>query len=133
MGAWDYHPFDNDDAMDWLAELPEGGPEYLRETVATACQAVAEDYFDAYEGAIVVAASALVAAARQPALKPVLPAEAAAWLEGSGFTPDGTLAAQCRKALTRVMGENSELKDLWEETEYYDQWSTEMEEIRQGL
>lgn len=86
MGAWDFHVFDNDDAMDWLMELPDGGPEYIRETVATA-----EDYFDAYEGAGAVAAIAIVAAARQPALKRLLHENAAAWLADSGFAPDAAL------------------------------------------
>jgi hypothetical protein len=43
------------------------------------------------------------------------------------------LVAQCRKALARVMGENSELKELWADSAQHDLWLGEMEEIRQGL
>lgn len=133
MGAWDSHPFDNDDALDWFAELEENGPEYIREAVATACQAAPEDYFDAYEGSITVAAVALTAAARKPELRAILHDDAIAWLDSSGFAPDAALVALCRKAMARVLGGNSELKDLWEDTEYYEQWCAEMKELKRAL
>jgi hypothetical protein len=30
MGAWGFLPFENDDALDWLHELEEGGADVVR-------------------------------------------------------------------------------------------------------
>jgi hypothetical protein len=128
VGAWGPGSFDNDDALDWLAELTEGsslGP------VNTAFALVQEaDYLEAPDAAAAVAAAEIVAAlmGRPPA---DLPEEAAEWVQAHPSTPGATLVARARGSVIRVR-EDSELKELWEEGDA-GEWHASMDELAARL
>ena len=111
MGAWGPGSFGNDDAMDWLADLVDGGG---MDVVESAFHGVADaEYLEAPEASSAVAAAEVVAAlaCRPPA---ELPDEAAEWVAAHGRPPGDRLVRQARAAVQRVRTD-SELKDLWEE------------------
>ena len=58
MGAWGVAAFDNDDAMDWLIDLADEGPELLESTLDLPPQGA-----EGPEAANAVAAAEMVAAA----------------------------------------------------------------------
>ncbi|MFJ1790133.1 DUF4259 domain-containing protein [Kitasatospora griseola] len=131
MGAWDIGPFDNDNAADFSGELDDTAPE-RREDLIRAVFGVALGEFDdldADDGDRIIAAAALVAA-QCPGGTPVdtaygpeqpLPV----------FGPDTRrLAAD---ALTGVLGEESELAELWEETDKGPAWRQGVERLRAVL
>ena len=129
MGAWGPGSFDNDDAMDWVGGLtPDSGDAALR----PALTAVAEGhgYVEGPDCSIAIAAAEAVAAARgKPAA--TLPPEVAAWLQ-SGPHIARDLVDVARKAIRRVVTD-SELKDLWEESESAEQWREAMSDLESRL
>lgn len=135
MGAWDLGPFDNDSAADWCGELDDA-PMSERESIIrrTLSDAVDEPaYLEVDAGSEAVAAAAVVAA-----LLPTSPVPE----PGSGPTfltsadhldlPEDvvTLANQ---ALDRVIGENSELRELHAEGDGLRAWLTSIAGVRAQL
>lgn len=112
MGTWDTGHFDNDTAADFSGNL-DAVAETEREAVIRKVLgiAIAADYLDSDEGAEAVAAAALVGS-QCPGGEPVTTA----------YGPDEplpVLATDLRplavKALDAVLGESSELRELWDD------------------
>ncbi|MFF2010291.1 DUF4259 domain-containing protein [Streptomyces sp. NPDC058195] len=114
MGTWDTGHFDNDSAADFswkVDEAPEAEREaVLREVLTFAAET--SDYLDSDDGAFAVAAAALVASqcpggeAVTTAYGPKKPLPV--------LTPE--LRPLAVRALDGVLGENSELHELWDES-----------------
>lgn len=129
MGAWGPGSFENDDAMDWLADLVDGGG---MDVVESAFHGVADaEYLEAPEASSAVAAAEVVAAlaGRPPA---ELPDEAAEWVAAHGRPPADRLMRQARAAVRRVRTD-SELKELWEEGEEADAWYACIDDLLRRL
>jgi hypothetical protein len=117
MGAWGSGPFENDDAMDWVAEL-----ESARDLAAvrSALEAVtrAEEYIDAPAGSIALASAEVVAALRG---RPVvdLPPEVTNWVAKQRGLFDAALITMAAQAVQIVLSESSrsELSELWNEAD----------------
>lgn len=121
MGAWGMGPFDNDMAADFAGDLDELSESdrvvAIREALTEA--AAATDYLDADAGSIAVAAAALVAAQR-PSGEPV----------DSAYGPQepipplsDDLRALAGEALTRVLDDDSELAEVWDESGDTEAWT----------
>ena len=112
MGAWGPGPFDNDDALDWIDDLVEGGAGSVYATLEVAADG---DPPEAPEASMALAAAEVVAAANGAPVRD-LPGEVLDWLaEHAGALP-ADLVPLARRAVERVR-RDSELKDLWEETD----------------
>ncbi|MEV6123000.1 MULTISPECIES: DUF4259 domain-containing protein [unclassified Streptomyces] len=120
MGTWDIGPFENDTAADFAGTLDgtdrEGRAEFLRATLQRAAGAV--EFLDSPEAEEAVAAAALIAA-QCPGGEPV----------STGYGPAGALPTfgddlrrLAADALTRVLSEESELAELWDETSDAAEW-----------
>jgi hypothetical protein len=114
MGAWGEKAFENDSALDWFNDLEAEGVDALRHLLESVADTEEADYLDVDDGAAAIAAAEIVAAARgrgrDRVTKPVI-----AWLDANAdelVDDDLILAAQ---AVERVVAENSELRELWEE------------------
>ena len=116
MGAWGAASFDNDDAVDWLADLSQSTD--LR-PIQAALEAVTRldsaSYLEAPEASAAVAAADVVAALLgRPAAN--IPQEVTTWVEAHrqlGVT-DG-LRTTAQRAVARVQA-GSELRELWDES-----------------
>lgn len=130
MGAWGPGSFENDDALDWLADLVDGGG---MDVVESAFDGVADaEYLEAPEASSAVAAAEVVAAlaGRPPA---ELPDEAAEWVAAHGRPPGDRLMRQARAAIQRVRTD-SELKELWEEDgEGPNEWHAAVDDLLRRL
>ena len=123
MGAWGIGHFDNDEAGDWVWELEEA------KSLAPVASAFDEvdaslDYLDAGIGCIALAAAETVAAIiGKPAEDlPESVAEIASNLAG---TADAALVTRARSAVERIgTGADSELRELWEETDDFESWQS---------
>lgn len=116
MGTWDTGPFDNDVAADWCGELDDAAPArrlaMIREALADAADATG--YLDDPDGVRAVAAAAVVLSQR-PGAEPLTSAYASSFLlEGGSVVIPDDVAALAVRALDRVMGEDSEWRELWE-------------------
>jgi len=114
MGAWGSGSFENDGALDWVAELAAAdGLGFLQETFAAVIDE--GDYLDAYHCERALAAAEVVAAL-QGAPGAGLPDEAAARVEAHRNADIAPLVATALRAIDRVRSE-SELQELWAEDE----------------
>jgi hypothetical protein len=116
MSAWSAASFDNDDAVDWLADLSQSTD---LQPVQTALEAVTRldtaSYLEAPEASAALAAAEVVAALLgRPAAN--LPEEVHTWVAAHrqlGVTDD--LRTTARRAVARVQA-RSELRELWDES-----------------
>ena len=129
MGAWSHGSFDNDDALDWVGELEEAEGT---EPIAEAFDAVlgADDYLEAPEASMGIAAAEVVAALLgKPAAK--LPDEVASWVVGKE-PPKPALVKKAQRVIERIL-KDSELKDLWADSEDSAKWQQEVEGLLRRL
>ena len=133
MGAWGSGIFENDTAMDFvgnLADHPKTADAVLREALETAAHM--GGYLDADEGSEALAAAALVSlAANESPVEPEPPVDEYVRKIGR-HVPDG-LAPLAIEAIDRVLGDESELQELWAEQDAVDEWRTEPEAVRRHL
>jgi hypothetical protein len=120
MGAWGAGSFENDDASDWAWELEELGLEAI-ETAFTAVTKTGEGYLEAPDGSYAIAAAEVVAALRGRASSGDLPEEVETFVAARPEIDDELLQL-ARKALSRVLADNSELRDLWKESDSFAEW-----------
>lgn len=125
VGAWGPGSFENDDAMDLLADLVDGGG---MDVVQSAFDIAEEGaYLEAPEASAAVAAAEIVAAlAGRPGED--LPEEAAEWVAANGRAPGEKLVRRARTVVERVRTD-SELKELWEEGEEAGEWHAAIKDL----
>ena len=132
MGAWGVGIYDNDDAADWVAELEDGGLAVVSAALSTI---VDGDYVEAPEGARAVAAADVVARLRSgggeesPYCEGVV-----AWVRANAQSPTTTIVDLALRALERVRGHDSELRELWDENaESLPEWLAVVAEVERRL
>jgi len=138
MGAWGIGNFENDDALDWVYELEKSNDLSM---VLDALNAInhgepAPDmsgaYHDASDCAMALAAAEVIAALRGSPL-PGLPEEVAAWVEAyRHLALNKTVLEEARSALSAILKE-SELQELWAETDEYESWRVVVADLRRRL
>jgi len=130
MGAWGIGHFDNDDAGDWVWELEEA------KSLAPVTSAFDEvdastDYLDAGIACIGLAAAETVAATLgKPAAD--LPESVAEVIASLQAAADATLVSRARAAVEKIAKE-SELRELWEETDDFGKWQSKVADLLERL
>ncbi|MFB7589237.1 DUF4259 domain-containing protein [Streptomyces sp. NPDC056169] len=131
MGTWDIGPFDNDTAADFSYRVDEAPPEKRAEVLRAAFHevtATGDGYLDSYEAVQAIASAALVAA-QCPGGDPVTTAY-------GPKQPLPELPADLRPlavaALDRVLTPESELLELWEESDG-EEWKAGVRQLRAVL
>jgi hypothetical protein len=123
MGAWGAKAFENDSALDWFAELENGGVAVLREALDAAASST--DYLEVDEGSAAIAAAEIVAAAAS-GKRDRLSNDAAAWLDGNARAISADDRALAKRAVQRVLGEDSELCQLWDDNGPDNEWRADV-------
>ncbi|MFB7471648.1 DUF4259 domain-containing protein [Kitasatospora sp. NPDC056184] len=133
MGTWDIGHFDNDTAADFSGALDDAAPAereaVIRRVLTDVVGTASDDYLDSYEAAKAVAAAALIAA-QCPGGEPVTTSygpEQPLPTFPDDFRP---LAAE---ALDRVLADESELAELWDESEDAAAWRRTVADLRAVL
>ncbi len=114
MGAWGVKPFENDSASDFLYEFENNSFE---EILKNAFELEDEDYIEVDEGSVIVAASEILAKIIK---------------NKENELPDNLkidkninikeLSKKAKNSLEIVISENSELNELWQESDEYEKW-----------
>ena len=130
MGTWDASAFGNDDAVDYLCEFEEAHTiAKAGRILEIALDAVldGDDYIEASEGAVGIAAAALVVTWQEPAM---LGGETMKLLSPWPRTNDplpAYLKIKASGVLDRMQDAlENELADLWEETEDFSEFNAEL-------
>lgn len=116
MGAWSHEPFGNDDANDWAYGLDDANDLSLIESALDRALE-SEDYLEAPEASEAVAAVEVLAKLLGRGTQTDSYTEKVdEWVKSISAKPDAALVAKAMLTLERVLGEKSELRELWEES-----------------
>lgn len=128
MGAWGLGTFDNDDASDWFANLEESNDLSLVESAFE----FEEDYIEAPEACNALAAAEIVLALLGKP-RENLPEEAGNWVNKNSSLNAAPLKSKAINYLAKILSENSELKELWAESDEYQAWENDVNSIKVQL
>jgi hypothetical protein len=132
MGTWGAGVFENDETMDFLWEVEEGGVDALRDALDPVIDAAGRP--ESWAESTAVAAAAIIAAAYDGRAD-LLPEEATALL--AALSPDilenPALRDRARYAVHLVLTGDSELLELWRSSGESDAAITAIAEVQSRL
>lgn len=134
MGAWSHEPFGNDDALDWVYQLENVKDESVLARVFNRAIENQDDYLEADDGFVIVAAAEVVAKLLgKGTQQDGYTEQVDEWVKSVDFQPSADLLAKAQTALDLVLGEESELNELWIEAEDRDNWRSSVEALKTAL
>lgn len=131
MGARDTGTFDNDTACDWSYGLEETDDLDLVKSAIAAVLETGDEYLDSDLASEALAACEVIArlkgnwGAQNPYTETV-----DKWVRVHPLIPSPDLVVRANEAIDRVLGENSELPELWEGNE---EWLAAVEDLRRRV
>lgn len=132
MAIWGYGSFDNDSARDFMAEVVQDGEVALREAFEVVLDPDM-DYVEVEEGARALAAAEILAAVLMGDTQRLTDAGLRHWVQNADKTSLSDLRGLAAEALNRVLAPESELPELWEETEDFSAWLADVQRLRSTL
>ena len=130
MGAWDIGFFDNDEALDWVYELEKVDDFSILENAFEIVIDQKGDTPDASDCTIALCAAEVVASLLDNPASDV-PDEVLDWIEDKP-EPSSELIKIAVKAI-KVILDDSELKELWLETEEFPDWVDNVKTLIENL
>lgn len=127
MGAWGINAFENDAAADWLYELEECSDLSVISAALTAVTQIGNEYLEAPDCCNALAAAEIVAALQGRPL-PDLPDNAKEWVDAHHKLDAAGLVPAALAAINRVRN-NSELRELWGETDEVTTWLMSLDDL----
>ena len=132
MGAWGSDSFENDDAADWLGDFCDAPDELsISNALSTVAEMNAAQYLEAYECSVGIAAAEVVSALKA-APNANLSDEAKDCISNLEIKSPPRMVSLALKALERIKT-NSELKELWDESENPAEWYEAVTNLEQRL
>ena len=129
MAAWGTKTFEEDTANDWIQELidSEDAREFLSESLS-----IDPGYIEADQASIVLAASeTLIALLDEP--RSAVPGELVDWVGDNECDDVSDLPEVALPALAKVLGKESELREIWSDSEDFDEWLENVESMREVI
>lgn|SRR5689334_15455546 len=124
MGAWGTLNFENDTALDLVYEIEEEGANRIKIAIEAVNSREEDSFLDSDLCSEALAAIEYIAAAKDKVSED-FPEDAEEWLTPANkenLLAIRNLIANSKQAIDRIKN-NSELKDLWEETEEFEEWN----------
>lgn len=132
MGAWGCGIFENDTALDFIYELSE--EKDLKSLFKKIFNRVVKaDYLDQDEGCNVLVAGALINSINNKDKYVELFEEYNELMKKIQTSKLTDLVDDCLASIKIAISEKSELKELWEESDYFDEWKNEVLELHNDL
>lgn len=132
MGTWSIHAFGNDEAADFAIELSEARDLHLIESAFEEVIA-ADHYLESSEADRGIAAAAALALLNDQHIPGEPDESVAAWAKNLSVKPDTVLLNKARMTIERVLAENSELAELWAESDEHEAWRAGLRSLRACL
>ena len=117
MGAWGHKSFENDDALDFVWQFEESGMSAI-ESAFTLAINPPDDYLEAPEASAALAAAEYVAAKKTGQTDRLIH-DHVDLVEKIESSPK--LIGDAKNAVSRIL-QNSELRELWEESDELNIW-----------
>ncbi len=132
MGAWGSGSFENDDAMDWTSDLSASLDwSAVRAALDDVLGYGPDDYLGSTEASVAVAAAEVIAAA-MGAPAGDLPEEVTTWVATHRRNVVPEHAQNASRAVERVVAD-SELVELWEESDEMSEWQASVADLQRRL
>jgi hypothetical protein len=133
MGAWGVLAFDNDTACDWAYGLDGVDDLSSVESAFGEVDSVPDDYLDQDIGCNALAACEVLARLLgNVGYTNAYTEKVDQWVSEHKMTPSPQLLARASNVIDRVLGEHSELRELWEEADD-GEWRASVEDFRRRL
>ena len=135
MGTWSHEPFGNDTACDWAAELEESAGFVVIEQAFD--QVIAdkdEEFIDADVGCVAHAAAEVLAQILGQGTEELDALDGVTqWIDQLDTQPTTALIQKSIIALEILTQENSELDELWQDSDDYEDWTQNINELKEIL
>jgi hypothetical protein len=133
MGTWGVLAFDNDNANDWAYDLDGVHDLSLVESTFAQVESVGAGNLEAPIGENALAACEVLARLRgRPGYQNAYTEKVDSWVAAHKIEPPAGLIKRGNEAINLVLGDNSELRDLWEEVGE-DEWQVAVADLRTRL
>lgn len=133
MGTWALHSFGNDDAADLLSDLmDQNGVEPVAEAIARVLKS--DGYLEAPDAQQGIAACEVVATALgKPSGASQAEEDLASWISRVNPVFGSDIVSQATKAIDRILTPESELLELWQESDEFSDWKADVTDLRSRL
>ncbi len=134
MGAWGTGPFDNDDAGDFAIAVASKQDLTAIEAAFDRVLATANSPLDASDASNAIAGAEILAMLLDHlSADTEYPEEIDEWAAAGNLVPSDALLAKARSAMDLVLGEQSELRNLWAEGDELDAWKATVTDVKARL
>jgi len=132
MGAWGYEALANDTAVDWTSiQLAKSQGIGVIEAALDAADAIGDGYLDERIGSIALAACETLARVQgRHGYQNSYTATVDQWVLNNQFTPNRELIQKAHQVIDRVLSEDSELTEQWENGA---EWRASVENLRKRV
>ncbi len=129
MGAWAEDAFGNDTACDWAGDFSDTPKVELVERIIESVIKT-KDYLDSDEACECLVACEIIARLKGMWGKRNAYSESIdKWVESTDINVSEELTNKAKKAIARILGEDSELQELWDEGGKDEKWHSEMSDL----
>lgn len=133
MGAWGVKVFDDDDAIDWAYGLDSVTDLSLVESALATVQKT-DGYLEAPDASNALAACEVLARLRgHSGYQNSYTEKVDQWVAVHPCKVSPTLVDRASTVIDRILGENSELRELWSGSDENDQWLKAVEDLRHRM
>lgn len=131
MATWATHAFGNDYALDWAEDLQETrNMEAVENTLDTALENGDEMLEAPYAAEALVAIEVIARLQGHWGQRDDDTEIVDLWIAEHPQRPRADLAEKAHRVIARILSEQSELRQLWAETDHYDDWRAAVEELK---
>ena len=134
MGTWSHESFGNDTANDWAYELEDATDFSVIETALQVALDEGDEYLDADLAMEAIAAVEVIAKRLGKGTQSdVYTEKVDQWLETISEQPSDGLLSLAKRVLERIVADDSELKELWLESDEYELWLGNIQQLKDAL
>jgi len=130
MGTWAIDALGNDGACDWAYDLDEYNDLSLVEEALNKALAGGAEYLESLDACEALAAIEVIARLQGNwGEKNAYSESIDVWVEKTKLVPSKALAEKAHTVIERILAEDSELKELWQESEEFDAWEASVKNL----
>lgn len=134
MGTWSHESFGNDTANDWAYELEDATDFSVIEAALQVALDEGDEYLDADLAMEAIAAVEVIAKRLGKGTQSdVYTEKVDQWLETISEQPNDGLLSLAKRVLERIVADDSELKELWLESDEYELWLGNIQQLKDAL
>lgn len=131
MGTWAVDSFGNDDACDWTYELEKAKDLSPVEDALNVVLNSGDEGVESSEATEAIAAIEVLARLQGNWGKRSAYSERLDnWVEANKIKPSKALVQKAHLAIEYILAENSELKELWQDSDEYEAWLASVNDLK---